>query len=357
MPPQGEKTEQPTQRRLDEARRQGNLPKSAEIPSSLTLLAALVALLAVGKTLFGNIVAELKASLALQTMPDQMNIHEIQRISLHAVYLIGLSAGPVLAAVAVVGLLSNVAQTGFAFTPGALKPNPKKLNPLQSAKRLFSRRTLVEFLKNIAKLLLVGLVAFTTVKSNWHSILLLSGADPGTTVTFVAKLTISMGLRVAALLLVIAAVDLFFQRRNYIRELKMTKEEVKQEMKQTEMNQKVKGQIRQDAMSMARTRMLAEVPTADVVITNPTHYACALRYRAGEDPAPILVAKGQDLLALKIKEVAAENKVAIIENPPLARTLYSKVEVGREIPESLFAAVAEIIALVWRMHGRHRRAS
>jgi flagellar biosynthetic protein FlhB len=350
----GDKTEQPTQRRLEEARRKGQVAKSVEVPSALTLLAAIVMLTAIGQTIFNNIQAEVISTLQFQTLPDHFSILATQHIALHGVYILGLSVGPLLAAVALMGIVGNLAQTGVAFTPSALKPDIKRINPVQGVKRLFSRRTLAEFIKNMLKLTAVGAVSIFTVMGQWHNILLLSGADPGTLLAFMAKLVISIGYRVSMLLLLIAAADLFFQRRNHKRELRMTKEEVKQEMKQSEMNFRVRGQIRQEAMNSARTRMLSEVPTADVVITNPTHFACALSYKEGEDAAPRLIAKGQDLIALKIREVAAENKIPIIENPPIARTLYSKVEVGQEIPESLFAAVAEVIALVWRMQ-RHKR--
>jgi flagellar biosynthetic protein FlhB len=255
---------------------------------------------------------------------------------------------PLALPVAIAGMLGAWAQFGFVFTTKPLTPDLTKIDPIKGAKNLFSLKKLVEGFKITVKVGAVFALAFSVFLGFIGELTTVSHAPLMQQIAWLADRAMILAAVMLVLLMVLALVDLVFVRYNYFKGLRMSKQEIKDEMKQTEGNPEIKAKIRQIQMDMARRRMLAEVPNADVVITNPTHFAVALQYREKEGRAPKVVAKGADLIALKIKEIAREHHVQIVENPPLARELYKNVEVDREIPEQFYQAVAEVLAFVYR---------
>jgi flagellar biosynthetic protein FlhB len=254
----------------------------------------------------------------------------------------------------VVGVLTMAAQIGVKITPQTLKPSIQKINPLNGLKRIFGKDGLVEALKSIAKVATIGAVGFFTLWPDLPRLATLVGLAPHEIVATLGSMVKGIALRAAVAFLVIGVLDLVWQRRKHEKQLRMTKDEVKQEARQTDLAPEVRGQIKRKQFEQARKRMLADIPTADVVVVNPTHYAVALRYD-GEQPAPQVVAKGVDLVAKAIREIAEEHGVPVISNPPLARALYKQVELGHMIPDEFFQAVAEVLAFVYRTFGRRPR--
>jgi len=257
-------------------------------------------------------------------------------------------AGPVLGCVAGVALVTNVVQVGLFFNAGPLQPQLSRLDPLAGVRRLFALRSAVELLKGTAKMAIVVVAGWTFFQGHRDTLFALAASDPVGIAPRVGSLAYEMSLRMVATLAVLAALDYAYQRWQLERSLKMTKQEVKDEFREAEGNPEIKSRIRQRQRETARRRMMAAVPKASVVITNPTHFAVALDYEMGQKGAPTVVAKGQDLIALRIREIAVEHHVPLVENPPLARSLYRTVEIGEEIPQELYRAVAEVLALIWR---------
>jgi flagellar biosynthesis protein FlhB len=243
-------------------------------------------------------------------------------------------------------------QTGFLFSTQALQPDFNKLNPLAGMKRFVSARGMVDTVKNIARLGIICYIVYSTIMGGYPALLQGIRQDHMTYMAVIGDLLYRLTLRICAVLLVLAAGDYIYQRWSFEKSIRMTKEEVKQETKTTEGNPLIKSRIRARQRQMARQRMMQSVPAADVVITNPTHFAVALKYDATKMAAPQVVAKGGDHIALKIRQIAEENGVPIVENPPLARSLFKSVEVGHVIPMEFFGAVAEVLAFVYRLNKR-----
>jgi flagellar biosynthetic protein FlhB len=250
----------------------------------------------------------------------------------------------------------SLAQVGLKPKLEALKPDPKRLNPVTGAKNIFGKNSLVELAKNLLKIGIVAAVVLSALLphvTDWAAMVGMSPIELGTAMAANIK---SLALRAGVAYLLIGLVDFFYQRFRMEKSMRMDKQEVKDEAKQQDLPAEVKGAIRRRQREAARARMMAAVPEADVVVTNPTHFSVALKYD-GTSPAPEVVAKGQDLLALRIREIAAANDVPIVPDPPLARSLHGSVEVGQQIPEELFQAVAQVLAYVYRVAGRRRAAS
>jgi flagellar biosynthetic protein FlhB len=243
-------------------------------------------------------------------------------------------------------------QVGFLFTMEPLKMKISKLDPIQGFKRIFSLRAIVELLKSILKIIIVGLVTFSVLWFQIDEILLLTDKSLGASLSSIGNLTVKMGLYASAALLFLAFLDYLYQRYDFERNIRMSKQDIKDEYKKTEGDPLIKSKIKQKQREMAMKRMMQEVPKADVVITNPTHYAVALKYEDEKMDAPVVIAKGVDYVALKIKELAKEHDVVTVENRPLARALYSQTEIGDAIPEEFFKAVAEILAYVYRLKNK-----
>ena len=345
-----DKTEEPTAKRLQEARKRGQIPVSKELGLALGLVGLFGMLSFAANYLLQGYSEIMRAGLRLTAYPSGDPIFLMSKVA-----ALALKAAPLIiipaAAVGILGLAAGALQTKFNFSPEALKPSFKKLDPIQGLKRLVGYKGLFEVIKELIKVTVVGAAAYLVLWPQKEALAQLVGAQPWTILAYLGGLVLKLGFATAGAYLLLAIIDVMFQRFSTGRDLRMTREEVKQEARQTDLAPELKGLIRQRQMETSRKRMMADVPEADVVITNPTHFAVALAYSDG-DPAPKVVATGADLIALQIRARAAECGIEIIENPPLARALHANCELGEWVPESLYAAVAEILALVYRKRQR-----
>lgn len=343
-----EKTEAPSDKKRHEAREKGNVAKSTEINSVFVLIISLAMLKITGPWILselGNCITEFIGFTSDPSFSDQRLITMIQK-SLILVFKISM---PIAGAIALIGIVANIIQVGFLFTMKPLEPKLEKINPLSGLKRLFSLRSVVETAKNIAKLLIIGIVAYNTLESEFDKMLMLADASMTTIFSFTVATSYKIILRIALVLLIIAVFDYAYQRYDNEKKLKMSKQELKEERKQLDGDPQIKSRIRSLQREMARRRMMEKVPEATVVITNPTHLAIALKYDPKVNDAPVVVAKGKLAVAAKIKAIAKENNVPVVEDKPLARAMYDKIEIGFPIPMEFFTAVAEILAYVFRL--------
>lgn len=349
-----EKTEAPTDKRRSEAREKGTVAKSTEVNSVVVLLAALVLL-----KIFGPwMIKEMSACLAdyFSSISDkEMTITRVVSISAHSLVLMLRVMLPVIMGILIVGIIANIIQIGFLFTMQPLIPNLNKIDPVSGFGRLFSGQSLVETIKNIVKLVIIGSVAYWTVIAEFPKIMVLADASVGAIFSFTAATAYKIVFRVSLVLVILAILDYAYQRYQHEKKLKMTKQEVKEEHKQMEGDPHVKSRVRSLQREMARRRMIQQVPRATVVVTNPTHIAIALRYEPQESDAPVVLAKGKRLIAERIKQIARENGIPLIEDKPLARAMYDKAEVGFPIPAEFYTAVAQVMAYVYRL--KHRYAA
>lgn len=346
-----EKTEAPSARRRGEARSKGNVARSAEINSAAIILAGTGFLYVAGGKLLQGIMriftTYLKNITTTELVPENMRpLFLTNAVSI--LYLVG----PFLLVIIVIGVAVNLAQVGFLWSSEALTPKFEKLKIISGLKRLFSLRSVVDLLKNIFKLVIISLVIYFTITARIDTFFRLMDESVGNILIFLAGISGEVMFKVAIAMLVLALSDYVYQRWEYEKNLKMTKEEVREENKMTEGNPQIKARIREIQRATARRRMMAKVPEADVVITNPTHYAVALQYDPARSSAPVVVAKGERKVALRIREIAEKHNVPIVEDPPLARLLFSQAEIGREIPVETFQAVAEILSYVYRLQKR-----
>lgn len=284
---------------------------------------------------------------------------EVTPVSVHGLFIfllsrLGLLIAPLLALVLVIGFFSSLMQIGWLFTTKPMEPDLTKLDPIKGAKKFISKRSFIEVLKSLVKVLVIGYFAYQTVRNDFEQALYLIDMPPVSTLLFTGRLAFSVLLKTCGILIVLALLDYLFVRWDMEEKMKMTKQEQKEEYKETEGDPLIKGKIRQIQMQMARKRMMAEIPKADVVITNPTHLSIAIAYRRDEMDAPQIVAKGADTLAMKIRDIAKEHGVPLVENVPVARALY-KFEVGDAVPEELYTAVAEILAYVYSLKGKAKQ--
>jgi flagellar biosynthetic protein FlhB len=343
-----DKTEKATPKRREEARRKGQVAKSADLNGAVVLLAGLFTLAATGPSIIGHCRDAMHDMLVLGAVAPDV----VQRASIGAVILdvakeVGLSVAPVAFACALAGVVANVAQVRFRITPEALKPQPKKLNPVAGFKQIFGPNALVEGAKSVTKVAVVGAIVAAGLIPALPELGTLVGMSAEELGAQLADTIFGIAKRAAFAYLLIGAADYFWQKHKLEKSLKMDKQEVKEEHKGQALPAEVRAAQRRRAMQMSRARMMAAVPEADVVVTNPTHFSVALKYGDGM-LAPEVVAKGQDLTALKIREIAREHGVPVLPNPPLARALYASVEIGHAIPEEFFGAVAQVLAFVYR---------
>jgi flagellar biosynthetic protein FlhB len=351
---QDDKTESPTAKRRGDARQKGTVVKSTEVNSVIVLLTGLFMLKFFGRWMLdkmGACMVEIFKNLSTAELTQERLID----LTGHAVVLSILILAPVAVGIMLFGVVANVIQIGFLFTIQPIIPNLNKIDPVNGFKRLFSARSLVEAVKNIFKLTIIGCIAYWTVMGGFDQIMILADASINTIVDFAAKTSYDIILRVSLALIVLAIFDWSYQKYQHEKQLKMTKQEVKEERKQMDGDPQVKSRIKSVQREMARRRMMQEVPKATVVVTNPTYIAIALRYEPAENDAPMVLAKGKRIIAEKIKQIAIENGIPIIEDKPLARGMYDKIEVGFPIPADFFTAVAEIMAYVYRL--KHRKAA
>jgi flagellar biosynthetic protein FlhB len=349
-----DKTEKATPKRKQEARKKGQVAKSADLNGALVVTAGLFAISALGPAIVSGVGGSMRQAYGhISRSSDVISGAGLKGLYESGLHTLLTTVAPIAGVCMAVGVLANVAQVGFKPTLGALKPDIKRVNPASGAKNLFGSRAVFELGKSLAKVAFVGAVAaIALVPQIMHF-----GAAIGTTPAALGSLmgsgALSVAQRAAIAYLFIGLVDLVWQRRQHNKMLKMSKQEVKDEAKQYNLPPEVRSAIRRRQMQAARARMMAAVPQADVVVTNPTHYAVALSYD-GTRPAPIMVAKGQGYVALQIRRIAEESGVAIVPDPPLARSLHASVEVDQMIPEELYAAVAQVLAFVYRVAGRRK---
>ena len=352
-----EKTEQPTAKKLDDARKEGQVAKSQEIATAFTLLALFVIIRVIYpfmgtnfETLFERVYNSIPN--VARTYDGMLPVAYIRSILTNAIITMLLISAPFFIIAFIIAFLSDLVQVGFKPTSKPLQPKLSKLNPISGMKKIFSARKLFDLGKSILKLVVMGAVIFSFFTGRTESLFLLYDMPLKQAIGLMGNLIIDLGLRIAAAYMVIAFIDLIYQRRKFNKDMMMTKKEVKDEYKNSEGDPQVKGAQKRRMMEASRRRMMQQLPQADVVITNPTHYAVAIKYDAEESDAPVVVAKGADYLAQKIKEIARDNKVEIVENKPLARMLYANVEVGEMVPPELYKAVAEVLAYVYHLQGK-----
>lgn len=346
-----ERTEAATPRRIQKARERGQVFKSAELVSAITLLAAYVSLAVAGPAVW-HVLTQFSTDTWGRLAAATLTPDDVHRLSLTVLMAVGLAAGPVLLGSLVAGMAANYAQVGFLFSLQPLVPDMGRLNPLSGLQRIFSRRSAVELLKAAVKTAIISLVAYSAVRGQLDRFPLMLDQPIEALLGSVGAMVAAVMLRVGLAMLLVAGADYAYQRYEFHVQMRMTKQEIKEEYRETEGSPEVKSRIRRKQRELARRRMMQEVPRADVVVTNPTHFAVALRYDSAEMDAPQVVAKGQGYVAQRIREVAAEHDVPVVENPPLARTLYAAVEIGAGVPEDLYQAVAEILAYVYRLRAK-----
>ncbi|OIR02897.1 flagellar biosynthetic protein FlhB [mine drainage metagenome] len=343
-----EKTEQASPKRLEKAREEGDVPRSRELAAVAVLFSAGLAVLMMGSHFSQALKTSMSAGLQFDRTIAFDPIVLLMKIS-DTIYSLLVAFAPLALILLFVAIASPVLIGGWVFSTNALAPQFGRLNPMRGLGNMISKNSAAELIKSIGKAFLVGIVAYLVVSHDIQPILSLSLMPIEASVSKVNELMIMGFLSIVSALIFIAAIDVPYQLYQYAEKLKMTKEEVRQESKESDGNPEIKARVRQQQREMARRRMMAEIPKADVVITNPTHYAVAIKYKDDGVRAPVVVAKGSDAIALKIREIAAENNVPTLESPKLARALFAHTELGNEIPEALYSAVAEVLAYVFQM--------
>lgn len=353
----GEKTEEPTAKKLTDARNDGKVAKSRELDNAVGLIILFVILQitisSLGERMLGlfdtfyHLIPEF-----IETNRSGLTARAVSQLVMKALSDAFMMVLPFFAVGFCAMFAVNLVQVKWKVTTKPLKPNFGKFNPINGFKRLFSKDSLMELVKSIIKIVLISWIAYAAIKDNSRQLLLLYDMSLIQAVMLVGTVVIDAGIRISIAYFVIGIADYIYQKWKFKDEMKMTKQEVKDEYKNAEGDPQIKGKQRARMREASQRRMMQDVPKADVVITNPTHYAVALKYDAEEAQAPVVLAKGTDYLALQIKEKAREADVEIVENKPLARMLYANVEIGEEIPPELYQTVAEILAAVYRMKNK-----
>jgi len=342
------KTEDPTQRRLEKAREEGNVARSRELTTLVMLSTAIGGLWFTAESLGGTLSAAMRRGLQFERgiayEPQQM----LARTAWMAMQTL-LAMAPLFAMMVVAAVVAPMMLGGWLLSGKAVSPNFGKLDPLAGIARMFSTQSLAELVKALAKSLLIGGVAYLVIMDDLEHVMALLGQPESTALPHTIMLVGRSCALIAAALVLVALVDVPWQLWTYYKKLRMSREDVRQEHKESEGDPHIKAQIRRQQQAIAKRRMMAEVPKADLVVTNPTHFAVALKYIDGGMRAPRVVAKGTDLVAQRIREIAADNKVAILEAPPLTRALYKHTRLGDEIPSGLYTAVAEVLAWVYQL--------
>ncbi len=346
-----EKTEKATPRKKQDSRKKGQVAKSMEIPGAFILFFSFLAMYMFSPFFRDRIFILFTASLN-EYMLWEVTATNVQHLLSELIIQGLIFLSPIFIIAIVIAIAGNYVQFGFLFTTDPLKAKLSKLNPIEGAKKIFGLRSLVELLKSLLKLVVVGIVVYITLWNERHTILKLSQFALQDTLTYVAHLTVILGMQIGIILIILAIFDYMYQKYDFEKNLRMSKQDIKDEYKKTEGDPLIKGKIREKQRRMAVQRMMQDVPKADVIITNPTHYAIAIQYNPSEMDAPIVLAKGTDFVAQKIKQLAKEHDIVTMENKPLARALYAQVEIGQSIPHDLFQAVAEVLAYVYKLKGK-----
>ncbi len=343
-----EKTEQPTGRRREEAKDKGQVAKSQELNSVSVLIAAMIAYKAVSD-LFGSTLLQFLRSTYMESSSIQITVTSFPTQILDFMKIAAIIVLPVLVFVLFGALVSNVAQVGFMVAKKALIPDFNKISPLGGLKKLFSLRSIVELLKGIIKIFILAIVSYSVITKHMDSFAFLAFKSASEIMTALGTVLIELTFKITLALLVMAVADYAYQKYEHEKSLKMSKQDVKEDNKQSEGNPEVKGKIKSLQMQQARNRMMQDIPEASVVVTNPTHIAVALKYEPkSSSDAPKIIAMGKNKIAERIKQIARENDVPVIENKPLARSLFKSCEIGMEIPAEFYQAVAEILSAVYQ---------
>ena len=348
MPDNADRTEKATPKRRQDARKKGQVAKSADLSGAVVLVAALGSIAVFGPQIAHGLGDTMRGMLGAAGHPDKAaGGSGLGNLAMTSAMAIAKALAPVAATCFFAALAVNVAQVGLRISPAGLKPDFKRINPAQGAKNLFGPNAAVELLKSITKVTVVGVIAAMALLPSIGTLAAMTGLEPPAFGKELMSLASGIAWKAAAAYLLIGAADLFWQRHRHEKQLKMSKEEIKREHKEGEVSPELRGAIRRRAAQMSRGRMMNAVIGADVVVANPTHFAVALEYD-GKRPAPVVVAKGQDLIALEIRKVAEGAGVPVVEDKPLARSLFDAVPLEAEIPAQFFKAIAELLAYVYR---------
>ncbi|MZH46286.1 MAG: flagellar biosynthesis protein FlhB [Nitrospinae bacterium] len=348
-----QKTEEPTSKRITDTEEKGNFAHSREINSSFILLAALLGFMIMGEQSTRQVMTSWNGMFS-ESWTLQLTPQELYKVTVNSMQAFLKIIGPFLILVMLAGLLSNIVQIGgLRFSSHPLIPKFNKLNPLTGFGRIFSKNSLMELFKSLFKVGIISVISYFVIKSHWKEIPPLMGLGVGQILSFMGFVSLKIIFNVLLVMIFLSLIDYAFQKFTYLENLRMTKQEVKEERKETDGNPQIKQRIRTVQMEMARKRMMAAVPEADVIVTNPTHISVAIKYDMENFAAPVVVAKGVGPIAMKIREIARENDIPLVEDKPLARALNKTVEVGQMIPASLYKAVAEILAYVYKLKHSH----
>jgi len=347
----GDKTEKATPKKRQEARKKGQVLQSREINSAMILMLVFVTLRIYGGTAYRHLqFYTIKIMVEYPAVEGIYSMDSLSKLFAETVSVMIRISAPMLAVALAAALVSGYAQVGFLFTTETLAFKLERLNPLSGVKRIFSVRSVAELFKSVFKVGVVGYISYSYIKGEATNVLGTMNMDVAAIAAYIGITSINLALRICAVLVILGIADYGYQWWEYEKNLRMSKQEIKEEYKQVEGNPEIKSKIKQRQRQISMRRMLQDVPKADVVITNPTHYAVAVKYDADATDAPVVVAKGQDYMALRIRDVARENRVEVVENKPLARTLYETVEIGEDIPPELYQAVAEVLAYVYSLN-------
>jgi len=345
------KTEQPSAKRREDALKDGGAPQSRDLSSTVSLLVGVITLNITGSFMVANLKGHWREMLG-GLNNYQLTDARVYNLLLKVLFTLGWTLAPFTLVVMIAGVAASVSQTGFSFNTERLGIKLNKINPLEGVKRFFNKQAGMEGAKALVKILIVGFIAYRVLRDEVNNLIFLSDGDVQGIFEFLSHLSFKLVLHTCGVMLILAVIDLAFVKWNYLQGLKMTKQEVKEEHRQSEGDPAVKGKIKRMQFEQARRRLKKIIPTADVVITNPTHFAVALKYDRERMVAPMVLAKGADQMALRIKTLARESNIMLVENRPLARELFAKVKEGEEIPEVLYTAVAEILAYVYGLKGK-----
>jgi flagellar biosynthesis protein FlhB len=347
----GEKTEKATPKRKEEARKKGQVARSQDLNGALVLVGGLIALSIWGPQMMEKLGESMRTTIAMMSNPRGVTGTLLAQLAVQGGKTILVTVGPIAAVCMAAGVLANVIQVRPRLIAQPLKPDFKKMNPLNGFKQIFGPNVIFETAKNTTKVTIVGVITAFALWPKLQELAALVGMAPSDFVSRLTHTVLGIAQRAAAAYLIIAILDFIYQKWRHEKSMKMDKQEVKDEQKNFTSPPEVRAQIRRRQMQAAKARMMAAVPEADVVVTNPTHYAVALRYDS-EKLAPEVVAKGKDLVAAQIRKIARENEVPVVSDPPLARSLHASVEIGKQIPEELYQAVAQLLAFVYRVARR-----
>ncbi|WP_102335909.1 flagellar biosynthesis protein FlhB [Salimicrobium jeotgali] len=343
-----EKTEKATPKKKQDSRKKGQVVKSQDVNTGFLLLLTFSTLYLIGPMLKDTLLTMYEQSFTEYIhldITEQTVSHVLNKMALE----ISKVLAPIMGIAIVAGLTSNLIQVGVMFTAEPLKVDPKKLNPIQGFKRIFSARALVELVKSLLKITVIGVITFSVIWANKNDMIMSAQKSLDAALSFFGNTTMIMGLASALALLLLSVIDYTYQKYDHEKNIRMSKKDIKDEYKNMEGDPQIRAKIKEKQRQMSAARMMSEVPEADVIITNPTHYAVALKYNEQKSDAPFVVAKGVDFIALKIKETARAHDVITVENRPLARGLYNRTEIDEPIEEEFFQAVAEVLAYVYKL--------